>query len=472
MLVPDRNAGGDLHMGWAWASWPLPVFWAQAASSAATAPTPATNPSALAPLALRRWFGSLTLSSPESVPGMYGLYLWLVGLGVLALLVLMIQGPGTALSQAFDLAGHARIVGDASRRLRRAGRMLALTVGLTVLSWTGSQSLSYNDAQGREDQLLLSRSRSLGELGFEQGVLAALTPLRDVAGLGSNLPMLALAVVLLFRATAESWGGGQIIEGLPSKRRAPGWATVGWVCGTLFILYRLIALATPGSPDLPKGNCLMIESLVVPAIMLVADGVLLGWVLTELRNAGFVDPDGAAFDPCESVALMPGASLACLAALPARYVATAVFLVSFYIPSAVRSTPAVGGFLRWQSLWGVADLQVAALSLAGLAGAVAWTRGSPMQALRGYARMLATEGARLVIVLALGGLVAGSLAAVAYIAVLSLPAATWVLAAADGYAHYATLPVGLWTLSALVELAERSLPAADLAPVEPLGPGA
>ncbi|MFO0951725.1 MAG: hypothetical protein U0835_11370 [Isosphaeraceae bacterium] len=51
--------------------------------------------------------------------------------------------------------------------------------------------------------------------------------------------------------------------------------------------------------------------------------------------------------------------------------------------------------------------------------------------------------------------------------VMSLPVSTWVVAAADGYAHYATLPVGLWLLSALVEVSERSLPSADLALVEP-----
>jgi hypothetical protein len=46
---------------------------------------------------------------------------------------------------------------------------------------------------------------------------------------------------------------------------------------------------------------------------------------------------------------------------------------------------------------------------------------------------------------------------------LSLPEQTWVLNAADSYAHYATLAVGLVTLSALIELAERSLPVAKAA---------
>jgi hypothetical protein len=121
--------------------------------------------------------------------------------------------------------------------------------------------------------------------------------------------------------------------------------------------------------------------------------------------------------------------------------------------------------MRWQLSWGMADLQGAALVLTALVGAVAWTRGSIGEALRGYVRTLRAHGGQVVAVLLLGGLGAGLVAAAAYLAVLSLPSSTWVLAAADSYAHYATLPFGLWTLAALVELAERALPVAMLAPV-------
>ena len=53
-----------------------------------------------------------------------------------------------------------------------------------------------------------------------------------------------------------------------------------------------------------------------------------------------------------------------------------------------------------------------------------------------------------------------------YTVVLALPASSWLLNAADSYAHYLTLAVGLWTLSALVETAEQALPEAALAAVE------
>jgi hypothetical protein len=85
--------------------------------------------------------------------------------------------------------------------------------------------------------------------------------------------------------------------------------------------------------------------------------------------------------------------------------------------------------------------------------------------LQGYVQMLRGQGGRLVATLALGGLAAGGVSAAAYFVVLSLPTASWVLNAADSYAHYATLPVGLWTLAALVELGERALPEATLIPL-------
>ena len=53
---------------------------------------------------------------------------------------------------------------------------------------------------------MLTRSRSLGELAIEQGILAGLTPLRDVAGLGDNLPLLVCAVIVLFRVSFEPPG--------------------------------------------------------------------------------------------------------------------------------------------------------------------------------------------------------------------------------------------------------------------------
>ncbi|HMB08435.1 MAG TPA: hypothetical protein VKP69_32480 [Isosphaeraceae bacterium] len=430
----------------------LPIVWAQASETGTTAP-----PSSLAALALRRWFASLTLSSPEAVPSLFGLWSWLLGLAALLVVAILFQGPGRALGQLFDPAGHVRLGSQALGRLRRSGRMVAVTIGATVLAWTASQAATYRRPQGKDDLALLTKARTLGALAVEQGIMAALTPLRDLCGLADNLPLLIGASVLAFRAASDRWGGATAPASAP-RPPVSGWVHVVWGCGALLLLYRIAALIA-GMGDLPLGGCLMIEPPLVPALMLLCDGVLLAYVLVELRNADLGATGAEALDLAQVVGLMPGAALACLAALPARAVATGILLAWLYVPDSAGAT-VVGRYLRWQLNWGLADLQGAALVVVGLAGAVARSRGTLGGAVRGYVRLLADQGGRLVVVLALAGFASGLLSALAYLVVLSLPASTWVLAAADSYAHYATLPVGLWTLAALVELGERSRPAA------------
>lgn len=445
-----------------WVAPPLPVVWAQA--TGAPAPTPVSNTAAMAALALRRWCGSLTLTAPTAYPGLTAVWAGLAALGVLFVLALLFQGPGRALAQTFDVVGHVRLLGRAASRLRRCGRLLTVITGLTVLSWTGSQALGFRNEQGREDLIRLSRTRGLAELAFEHGTYAALTPLRDLCGLGSNIALLAVATVLLFRATADTWSGNAAMGGLP---RISAWASVGWTCGAVYILYRLVAMFSP-SPELPLGGCLIVEAAVVPLVMAVVDGVLLAWVVIELRDALFNETDDSGFAPVvhEAADLVPAAALACLLTLPGRYAATAIWLGWYHLPSSVNATP-LGGYLRWQLGPGLALLAAAALPFTGVVGAVAWTQGSPWEAARVFCRMIAKQGARLAVVTALAGLACGLASAAAYLAVLSMPTTSWLLSAADSYAHYATLPVGLWALAALVELAELSLPEAALAPAEP-----
>jgi hypothetical protein len=172
-------------------------------------------------------------------------------------------------------------------------------------------------------------------------------------------------------------------------------------------------------------------------------------------------------DPLQAVALMPAAILACVVALPARYVAAAIVLLNDHMPTSVQTT-AVGGYIRWQlGDWGLADLQAGALVVVGLVGMVAWTRGRLGEAISGYGKLLTAEGGHLIAALGMAAVAGGVLAAVAYAVVLLLPPQPWVLNAADSYAHFLTLPVGLWTLAALIELGQRSLPAASL--VRPAG---
>jgi hypothetical protein len=432
----------------------LPMLWAQA---------PPPDPLAVPALAFRRWYSSLTLSSPDPVPSRNALLAWLLGLAALLLLAVVAQGPVRALGQLLDLPGLVRLVSAAMGRLRRAGRLVAVLLGTTVLAWTVSQALSYSKEDRREDLVALLRTKSLREVSLEQGVLAAVTPLRDVFGLADNLLLLVAAAVLVFKLSADRWGGGGGGDDylLHPRPAVSGGSTLCWGSAWLYAMYRFASLVVEGE-GLPLGGCLFVEAAIVPLLMALADGLLLAWVLVELRAATPEADGGQGFDVAGTVALTPMAALACVAALPARYVAVGSYLILNDVSSLKTSTPLpifVAG-------WGLVALQGAALVTVGVAGVVAWGWRGPGGMLRGYGRLLRAEGGRLVAALAVGGVACGGLSALAYALVLALPPQPWVLSAADSYAHYATLPVGLLLLAALVELGSRVPPPAIEEPAE------
>lgn len=401
-------------------------------------------------LALRRWFWGQTLASPRAAPGSEALGTWVLGLLVLLGVVIVAQGPGRALTQLFDLPGHVRLVGEAMGRLRLSVRLVMIALGASVLSWTTALLFRYNRPAGLADLSVLTRSKSVPEVAIEQGILAALTPMRDLFSLADLLVLLGLGGFVAFKFSADRWGDP---EAEVSGRSLPARATLAWASAALYGLYRVATmLATPG--DFPMGGCLFVEPIVVPLVMLLADGVLAAWVLVELRRSersSDVEPVPVA----AALLVLPAAVLACLVVMPARYVATSAYLALPYVPDGVARTaltPMLG--------WGPVYLQGAALVFAGLAGAVPWCQGGVGEALGGYGRLLRAEGGHLVAALAIGGVAAGLPAGASYLLVLSLPAQPWVLPAADSYAHYATLVIGLGVLAALVELGGRATPEA------------
>jgi hypothetical protein len=439
----------------------LPMIWAQAPPSTGSGGGP-SSAVLLASLALRRWCGSLTLSSPDPATGPIsaGLSAWLLGLAALLIVVVFAQGPTRAIGQLLDLPGHARLLAAALDRFRRSGRLLAVSVGATVIAWTASQTASYGVPSGRDDELLLIKGRRLIDVALNQGYLAAMTPARDVVGLGLAIPLLVAAAVVLFQLSTDRWGSG-VRPSVSIRRQSSRWATIGWGSTALYALYRFVSLVT-NNAELPMGGCIIFEAAVLPLLMALADGVIVAWVLVELRNAGLGDVERDSFDVVSVTLLIPSAALACLLAYPARYVGSAAWLSLVNLPAGFASTW-VGSYLRWQLGWGLVYVQAAAAVVAGLFGAVAWSRGTVVNTFQGYLRMLRGEGGRLVAALAAAGLAAGALSTAAYLILLSLPTSTWALNAADSYAHYATLPVGLILLAALIELSERSLPMASLA---------
>jgi hypothetical protein len=187
--------------------------------------------------------------------------------------------------------------------------------------------------------------------------------------------------------------------------------------------------------------------------MALADGLILAWILVELRKATLGEDDSSGFDMISALPLLPAAILACVLALPARYVATADFLALSNFPS-LKTWAIVRTFLKG---WGLVGLQGGALLFAGLAGAVAWRGRTALNAGAAYWRLLQREGGHLTAIVAGLGAASGLAAGIAYFVVLSLPAQSWVLGAADSYAHYATLPFNLLLLAAVVELGARAL---------------
>ena len=213
-----------------------PLIWAQSAGAGAS-----SNPAAMTYLCIRRWCGGLTLSSPRATPDLEGLWVFLVGLGILLLAVLVAQGPGQALRQLVDAAGHFRLMHVAADRLWRSGRLVAAVIMFTVLSWTGGQSLAFlseSPERGRADLLLLHRTRGRVEAALEQAATAALTPLRDLAGLADNLPLLTVALVLVFGASSGAFrtlspSSDQLnrigkYDSFPDGRNPSGRATLIW----------------------------------------------------------------------------------------------------------------------------------------------------------------------------------------------------------------------------------------------------
>jgi hypothetical protein len=406
----------------------------------------------LALLALRRWYASLTLASPDPAPNRSGLWAWLGGLGLLFFICLMAQGPRLALRQLFDLPGHFRLSSLAGARLRRSGRLIAVTLGATVIAWTASQTLTYSKPERLNDLVALKSTKSLREISVEHAILAALTPYRDVMGLGDNLLLLLGATFLAFKLSASRWGTGPDNPSMKPRTPLPPWTTLCWGGTALYAFYRGATLVV--EPEgLPLGGCFFVEAAIVPALMAVADGLILAWILVELRKASQGEDDGSGFDMAAALPLLPSAILACFLALPARYVATADYLTLSHFPS-LKTWAIVRTFLKG---WGLVDLQGVALLFAGLAGVVAWRGRTALNTGAAYWRVLQREGGHLTAIVAGLGAVSGLAAGLAYFVVLSLPAQSWVLGAADSYAHYATLPFNLLLLAAVVELGARSL---------------
>jgi hypothetical protein len=435
--------------------------------------TPGSDPATatrLVDIALKRWFSGLTLSPHSPIPNLHAWTAWATAIAALAILALIVQKPAPAIAQFLDIPGHLRLVAASLGRFRRAGRLVAALCGAIVFSWTSWQALHHDEPRRLEDLAILLKSRSLSELTQEQAAHAALTPFRDLAGLADLSILLLIASLALFRLSAESWGPAGSSEH-PDRPPAPAGTVFAWGAAWIYLIYRTASVAL--HPDgWPLNGLLGIDLALIPLVMLASDGLLLAWVLHELRLAV---SDAPTPPWTESIAAalrgwLP-ATLAAAAALPARTAALTAWLALPYIPSPAPAPLRLlfrelfrGDLLIW--------LQAASLALTPLLAAAAWTRHAGRPGLLALTLILLQSQAGRLVAIILGGTVASAgLSALAYWTILSLPPQPWLLAAADAYAHFATLPAALLLLATLVELAGQATrpatphpPNADLTP--------
>ena len=122
----------------------------------------------------------------------------------------------------------------------------------------------------------------------------------------------------------------------------------------------------------------------IPLLMVVSDGILAGVALDRTaqcrsRRHRWRPARHAAGDRAHARARRWRARWPCRLVTSATF----VWLGSGYLPTSASAT-SVGDYVRWQLGWGLTDLQAAALVGLGLAGAVAWSRGTVRGAIAGY----------------------------------------------------------------------------------------
>lgn len=428
------------------------------------AQTTILDPDARPLLALWRWFESLTLTSPVVTPRPVGLWAWLLGLGLLLFAAIVLQGPRAAVRQLFDLPGHLRLLRSALRRLRNAGRLVAILLGGTVLAWTISQTTEFASETRLQNLYVFVQSRSLPEIAAEEATLAAITPFRDLCGLGGTLLFLVPATIVIFRLSLDRWGSindpyAELSNPLPR------WTLLCWGSGWLYAMYHFATIVVGGG-GFPTSDLGFLEVAIAPALTAMADGLLFACILAELRRGGLslADDQNGIIDARAAVGVWPLAVAACVLALPGRYLATAGWLLLPYGPGP-NTSQALGTLLRG---WGLVWLQGLALVSAAAIAAAPWCGTIARLGAQGI-HLLRLQGARLVAWMAACTATAGLAAGAVYAVMLSMPRQPWLLLAADSYAHYATLPVGLVCLAGLVELGAQALPRATLATKPPPG---
>ncbi|MDX2038891.1 MAG: hypothetical protein SFX72_19755 [Isosphaeraceae bacterium] len=392
---------------------------------------------------------------------------FLVALGILFLVVLGLQGPRKLFSQLIDFGGHRAAFRRGMAIWRRSGWVLGVSLASTVVAWSTNQALLFMRPEGREDLAVLLKGSTLSQAALENGILAGVVPLRDVVQLGSIIPLLFLGAFIVFQHGSNNNSRIDQFRGR-AHPSSGAWMTAAWLILALHGIYRCVCLIYLAG-ELPLGFGVVFEILLVPAVMLLSDALVLGWVLIGFRNATLAETDEVRFDFEEWLRILPAVATTCFFLLPSRYLSAFVTLSFSYVIAAwgtTTATPAtVLTALRWALGPGIVAIQVLTLPALAAIGSSVWSKGSIRDMVRGSTSVLRGQGGRIVVAVALIGGLSAAGSSLTYFLLFAMPPQTWLLNAADSYSHLLTLPLGLMLTSLLVDFARLELPLSSGAPL-------
>jgi hypothetical protein len=405
-------------------------------------------------LALKRWVGQSSLTNPQtSSPSDFLTQYWLIALAAIFVFGLLAQGPRRFLVGLFQRSEFEAILKSGLVRLRSRLLVPLAMFGLLLTSWSTSQLLQYRSTANFDALQLTLRGKTVTAYSLEQGVMTAITPLRDLISLADAWPLVAAGLFCGFRyASMAQWIPNSIKTRL--QFRAQFYNQIFWIVSSIWLVYRLV-VGVSGDGGLPLYSGAWFEIVLEPITMVLIDATLLAWVIVEIRDSLTSDTERLAPNFESIFELFPSIVLVSILLAPARIFSHLVWLTWNTALENIDGSQMPVQIVQkviWALSWGLIDLQTMAAPLAILAGAVAFGRGSVRQTLGVLWRTLRAKGSLYFQITVAMGVLGFFTTSSTTMLMLAHPAEPWVLMAADFYSHMLSLGVGLWYLSCLIEL--------------------
>lgn len=422
----------------------------------AQVPTPAPPPT-IAPL-LRRFFQSGLAQPPGSIA--YVLLALIAALVLFAVVAGLLQRDWNKwLRGLFDVRGHFEQIGAGLEIIRRNKRPLWVTLVAAVISWSVWALKVWRERTNIADieSMLQVHGNSAASFAWSNALAASLAPLRDLLSLGDLLPLAIIACLVLFARTAEISQHlrtkTRAMENVMLKRRV---GTI-WVAMIVLVAYRVIGftmdpVTTVTAPT--ASGCLYIDALLLPVALLVADGMLLSWVLAEYGRGVCGRFEWDSSDTAAFARGIPAAMCACGLANLGRYLA-----LGFAMWEQQSNSPTKWSAKTWEPLILAASiLQVIGLVWFAFPAVLAVERrGRLKDKFSSFVTLLRRAGGKVVGFTVLGLVLNMAVVVPFYWIFGKMQAETWSLVGAASYGHYATLLLGLVLLAGATQLAHLEL---------------